>query len=78
MYKYMFESLSSPLFPGFGKKKQLYRLCLEIVSYSLQNEQIDELRDAFKKIDVSGSGEISVEDMRTALAEKLPEKDIHR
>ena len=43
---------------------------MDVVAHTLLPEQIGRLREEFQKFDVSGSGEITLADMRTVLAEQ--------
>lgn len=50
----------------FSKRTKLARLCMEVVSHSLQVDQIAHLRAEFMKIDRQNTGEILPEDLRRA------------
>jgi len=63
--EHIVESLHS-----FSKEKHLKRAALEAIAFSLNPQQIAELRDAFFAIDTDHSGTISMEELEKALIKR--------
>ena len=53
---------------GFHQHSAMKKLVCEVLAYTLMPEQIHDLRKEFEKIDVSGTGEFTIEEFRDALA----------
>ena len=54
---------------GFVRRPSLSKVCMEVVAHTLQPEQIEELRNQFRKVDTSHTGEISFVDFKRILDE---------
>ena len=61
---YLFKYGSCIVCSAFSSRRTLSQLCLEVVVHTLEPNQVEDLRAEFKRLDSTGTGEISYADIR--------------
>mgnify|MGYP003885905695 CR=1 FL=1 len=54
---------------AFGKFSRFKRMMMEMISLTLNPNQVTEMRDAFERIDTENTGVLSLEEFKTAMSD---------